>query len=97
MLSVRVDTGFLRLRFFGGLGLVGGSLTFVTAILCFFTALKAVETVTATLVANLEPILAIAIAYLILGEVLTLPQMAGGAIVVAAILLPSLVGKRPAG
>ena len=80
----------------GWFGLVGGSLTFVTAILCFFTALKAVETVSATLVANLEPILAIAIAYLVLGEVLTLPQMAGGAIVVAAILLPSLVGKRPA-
>ena len=79
----------------GWFGLVGGSITFVTAILCFFTALKAVETVTATLVANLEPILAIALAYLVLGEVLTVTQLIGGAIVVAAILLPSLVGKQP--
>ena len=81
----------------GWFGLVGGSLAFVAAILCFFTALKAVETVTATLVANLEPILAIGLAYLVLGEVLTVPQLVGGAIVVAAILLPSLAGKPPSG
>ena len=81
----------------GWFGLVGGSLAFVTAILCFFTALKAVETVTATLIANLEPILAIGLAYLVLGEVLTLTQLAGGAIVVGAILLPSLAGKRSDG
>ena len=79
----------------GWFGLVGGSLTFVMAIVCFFTALKVVETVTATLISNLEPIVAIAIAYLVLGEILTLPQMVGGAIVVGAILLPGLVGTRP--
>ena len=81
----------------GWVGLVGGSVSFVVSVLCFFTALKAVETVSATLVANLEPILAIAIAYLLLGEVLTVPQLIGGAIVIAAILLPSLAGRRPAG
>ncbi len=81
----------------GWIGLVGGSVSFVVSVLCFFTALKAVETVSATLVANLEPILAIAIAYLLLGEVLTVPQLVGGAIVIGAILLPSLVGRRTAG
>lgn len=81
----------------GWFGLVGGAIAFVVSVLCFFTALKAVDTVSATLIANLEPILAIAIAYLVLGELLTMPQMVGGAIVVVAILLPSLVGKRPAG
>ncbi len=93
-----VLTGALNLpeTALGWFGLVGGSMTFVAAILCFFTALKVVETVSATLVSNLEPILAIAIAYLVLGEILTLPQMLGGAIVVAAILLPSLAGKRTA-
>lgn len=81
----------------GWLGLVGGSAVFVISILCFFTALRAVETVSASLIANLEPILAIAIAYLVLGEVLTGPQLAGGAIVIAAILLPSLAGARRGG
>jgi len=81
----------------GWVGLVGGAASFVVSVLCFFTALKAVETVSATLVANLEPILAIAIAYLVLGEVLTVPQLIGGAIVIGAILLPSLAGRRPAG
>ena len=94
-----VLTGTLNLpeTALGWFGLVGGSLAFVASILCFFTALRVVETVSATLVANLEPIVAIAIAFLVLDEILTLPQMAGGAIVVAAILLPSLVGKRAAG
>ena len=81
----------------GWFGLLGGSVTFVVSVLCFFTALKAVDTVSATLIANLEPILAIAIAYLALGELLTVPQLFGGAIVVAAILLPSVTGKRRAG
>lgn len=81
----------------GWFGLLGGSVTFVLSVLCFFTALKAVDTVSATLIANLEPILAIAIAYLALGEILTVPQMFGGAIVVAAILLPSVTGKRRPG
>ena len=81
----------------GWVGLVGGSVSFVVSVLCFFTALKAVETVSATLVANLEPILAIAIAYLLLDEVLTVPQLIGDAIVIAAILLPSLVGRHAAG
>ncbi len=81
----------------GWFGLVGGSLSFVTAILCFFTALKAVETVTATLISNLEPVLAIVFAYMVLGEVLTVLQLAGGAIVVTAILLPNLAAKRATG
>lgn len=93
-----VLTGTLNLpeTALGWFGLVGGSLIFVASILCFFTALRVVETVSATLVANLEPIVAIAIAFLVLDEILTLPQMAGAAIVVAAILLPSLAGRRPA-
>ena len=93
-----VLTGTLNLpeTALGWFGLVGGSLAFVASILCFFTALRVIETVSATLVANLEPIVAIAIAFVVLDEILTLPQLAGAAIVVAAILLPSLVGKRPA-
>jgi len=81
----------------GWFGLLGGSIIFVVSVLCFFTALKAVDTVSATLIANLEPILAIAIAYLALGEVLTVPQLFGGAIVVGAIVLPSVTGKRRTG
>ncbi len=42
----------------GWFGLLGGSISFVLAVLCFFTALKAVDTVSATLIANLEPMLA---------------------------------------
>ncbi len=93
-----VLTGTLNLpeTALGWFGLVGGSLAFVASILCFFTALRVIETVSATLVANLEPIVAIAIAFVVLDEILTLPQMVGATIVVAAILLPSLVGKRPA-
>ncbi len=74
----------------GWVGLIGGSAAFVTGILAFFTALTVLDTVRATLLANLEPICAIAIAYLVLGEVLTPPQLIGAAVVIGAVLVPSL-------
>ncbi|NNG05287.1 MAG: EamA family transporter, partial [Inquilinus sp.] len=81
----------------GWVGLLGGSAAFVAAILCFFTALKAVDTISATLLANLEPLLAVTIAYLLLGEVLSTTQLFGGAVVLGSVILPTLAGRRECG
>jgi drug/metabolite transporter (DMT)-like permease len=80
----------------GWIGLVGASLLFVVGILSFFGALTLIDTVRASIVANLEPICAITAAWLLLGESMTAIQLVGGAIVVGAVLLPSLVGEAPA-
>lgn len=77
----------------GWIGLIGGALCFVAGILAFFAALTAIDAVKASLVCNLEPLFAIAIAFLLLGELLTPIQLAGVVVVVGAILLSDL-GER---
>lgn len=80
----------------GWFGLIGASLLFIVGILSFFGALTMVDTVRATIVSNLEPLCAIAAAWLLLGEAMTPVQLLGAAVVVAAVLLPSLAGDAPA-
>jgi drug/metabolite transporter (DMT)-like permease len=60
----------------------------VVAILAFFAGLKRVGPATASIVSTLEPVVTVALAWLVLGETLTPLQLAGGALVLscAAIL-----------
>ena len=53
------------------------------SILAFFAGLKRVGPATASIVSTLEPVVTVALAWLVLGETLTLLQLAGGAIVLA--------------
>lgn len=77
----------------GWIGLIGSAVCFVVGILAFFAALTVIDTVKASLVCNLEPLFAIAIAFLLLGELLTPVQLVGVVVVVGAILLSDL-GER---
>lgn len=79
----------------GWFGLIGASLLFVVGILSFFAALALIDTVRATILSNLEPLFAIAAAWLLLGEAMTPLQLVGTAVVLGAVLLPSLAGERP--
>jgi drug/metabolite transporter (DMT)-like permease len=55
----------------------------VVAILTFFAGLKRVGPAVASIVSTLEPVVTVALAWLILGETLTTWQLAGGALVLA--------------
>jgi len=55
----------------------------VVAILAFFAGLKRVGPATASIVSTFEPVVTVALAWLVLGETLTPLQLAGGALVLA--------------
>ena len=59
----------------------------------FFTATQIIGSVRTSLIMNFEAVSAIILGYLILGQTLTLPQLAGGAIVIAALFVAR---RRPA-
>lgn len=60
----------------------------------FVLALKSLEAGQASLIATLEPVAAVVLAYLILGENLTYPQMAGMTLVIMGIWLLNRTYKR---
>ncbi|HYE00828.1 MAG TPA: DMT family transporter [Alphaproteobacteria bacterium] len=78
----------------GWLWMGGACVTFLIGILLFFHALHRLDAVSATIVANLEPLFAIAIAWAVLGERLTPTQSLGAAIVMAAIILSGLFPRK---
>lgn len=59
----------------------------VIAILAFFAGLKRVGPAVASIVSTLEPVVTVALAWLILGETLGTAQLAGGAVVLACAAL----------
>lgn len=70
----------------GALALAGATLCYVAAILCQFQALARVPAATAAFILNLEPLVSIALAMLVLGESLTPWQWVGAALVLAVLL-----------
>jgi drug/metabolite transporter (DMT)-like permease len=79
----------------GWAGLVGLCVvgTFVPVLL-FWTGVKLVGAGTASLLATLEPFVAVLLAYAVLGESLTALQLVGGALIVSAVLLLSVPSGR---
>ena len=59
----------------------------VVSILAFFAGLKRVGPAVASVVSTLEPVVTVALAWLVLGESLTALQLAGGAVVLACAAL----------
>ena len=57
------------------------------AMAAFFTATQIIGSVRTSLIMNFEAVSAIILGYLILGQTLTLPQLAGAAIVIAALFV----------
>jgi drug/metabolite transporter (DMT)-like permease len=68
-------------------GLVGTLLPFALVV----TALRSVSSVVAGIATTAEPVLAAALAWLFLGQELSLPQLAGGGLVVAGVVIAQLV------
>jgi drug/metabolite transporter (DMT)-like permease len=68
----------------------------VVAVSAFFAGLRRVGPSEAAILSTFEPVVTVALAYVALGERLTPAQLAGGALVLAAVILLQLPGRRPA-
>jgi len=71
----------------GWTGLSGAALGFVVGILAMFTAIKFVGSAVTAMLLNLEPLISILAAAIVLGERLTMLQFAGAIMVVSALIL----------
>lgn len=71
----------------GWTGLSGAAFGFVVGILAMFTAIKYVGSAAAAMLLNLEPLISILAAALVLGERLTMLQLTGAIMVVSALIL----------
>ena len=78
----------------GWLGMVGLCVFYAGAILSMFLALHAAGAVPTSLIFNLEPLVAIVAAAILLGERLMPVQMGGVALVIGALMLASLARPR---
>jgi len=71
----------------GWTGLGGAAFGFVVGILAMFTAIKHVGSAAAAMLLNLEPLITILAAAIVLGERLTMFQFTGAIMVVSALIL----------
>jgi len=65
----------------------------VAAVSLFFAGLERVDATTASILATLEPLVTVLLAFLVFGEMLSAVQLAGGAVMLAALLV--LVASPP--
>jgi drug/metabolite transporter (DMT)-like permease len=89
-----VDTGF-EAEGWLWLGLIALVST-VLPISTFFAGLARVGPSTASILSTLEPVVTVTLAYLAFSERLTLPQLGGAALVVAAAAMLAMPARRPA-
>ena len=68
----------------------------VVAVSAFFAGLRRVGPSEAAILSTFEPPVTVMLAFLILGERLTAPQLAGGALVLAAVVMLQLPARRAA-
>jgi drug/metabolite transporter (DMT)-like permease len=68
----------------------------VVAVSAFFAGLRRVGPSEAAILSTFEPPVTVVLAFLVLGERLTLPQLAGGALVLAAVILLQLSPRASA-
>jgi len=81
-------TGFVWL---GGIAVVST----VGAIALFFAGLRRVGPSAASILSTVEPVVTVALAYAVFGESLGLAQLAGGALVLAAVVAVNAPARRP--
>lgn len=79
----------------GWTGLLSGGIAYVVGTLSFFKAVTVIDRVHAAIVANVEPLWSILIAWLLLGELLAVPQLLGAVLVVGAVVSASLPRPSP--
>ena len=78
----------------GWIGFIALPVLYALSTVCFFAAIALIGSIRATLVMNLEPVFTIAAGFAILGQVLSRWQLAGAALVIAAVFAVRL--KAPA-
>ena len=59
----------------------------VLGLIAFFEGLKRIDTANAAIISTFEVIVAVALAIIILGEMLTLPKILGGCLVISAVII----------
>lgn len=78
----------------GWTGLSGAAFGFGVGILAMFTAIKHVGSVATAMLLNLEPLISILAAAIVLGERLTMLQFTGGIMVVTALILSTRASAK---
>ena len=80
----------------GWVGFAGVPLFYTVAIVTFFAGIAHIGAVRASLVMNLEPVASIAMGFILLGQVLSPPQLLGATIVICAVTAIKWLGaKKP--
>ena len=67
----------------------------VAAISLFFAGLERVGPTTAAILATVEPLVTVGLAFVVFGETLGLTQLLGGALVLAAVIPATVAARRP--
>ena len=79
----------------GWIGAIGVLILYTVAIATFFAGIARIGGVRASLVMNLEPIASIGLGFLLLGQALTLRQLVGAVIVLAAVTAVKWLKGKP--
>jgi drug/metabolite transporter (DMT)-like permease len=67
----------------------------VVPILCFFAGLARIGAVNAAMLSTLEPVVTIALAWIVFGEAMTTLGLVGGAMILAAVLMLARTDEKP--
>lgn len=67
----------------------------VIPILCFFAGLARIGAVNAAMLSTLEPVVTIALAWIVFGEAMTMAGLAGGAMILVAVLILARSDQKP--
>ncbi|HWV54387.1 DMT family transporter [Pseudorhodoplanes sp.] len=89
-----LDAWSLPSNTLGWLGIVGAGVGIAVGLLCFFASFRYLSPVRATMLSNVEPLLSILFAAVILGQWLSPIQWLGAAMMIGAIALFEAAGRR---
>ncbi len=78
----------------GGFGIVGATLCYLVAFTTWFVSLRLVDPIRVAILFNIEPVVTITAAWIVLGERLGPIQLLGGVLVIAAIVVMTVLGAR---
>jgi drug/metabolite transporter (DMT)-like permease len=78
----------------GWVGYAGATLCYVTAMVCWFGAMKTLSPTETAMTLNLEPAISLVAASVVLGEATTIQQWVGTLVLLTAIILSSVLGGR---
>jgi len=80
----------------GWIGVLGNAIGYTVGLSCLFEAIRRLGAVRTAIAGNLEPVVSVALAAIVLNETLSGAQLAGGAVVLAGIALAQQGRPRPA-